>query len=82
VSPVEGRDLGEPEAVVTYPLGASHQVRLASRRMTRPSASQRPSVLRPIPCRCATTATGCPSASSFCMWPIWPTDHARVVSTR
>jgi class 3 adenylate cyclase len=29
VSRVETRDLGEPEAVVTYPLGATYQVRLA-----------------------------------------------------
>jgi class 3 adenylate cyclase len=29
MSPVEIRDLGEPEAVVTYPLGATYQVRLA-----------------------------------------------------
>jgi class 3 adenylate cyclase len=29
VSGVEVRDLGEPEAVVTYPLGATYQVRLA-----------------------------------------------------
>jgi hypothetical protein len=29
VSRVEVRDLGEPEAVVTYPLGATYQVRLA-----------------------------------------------------
>ena len=35
VSPVEVRDLGEPEAVVTYPLGASCQVRLAGTVVTR-----------------------------------------------
>jgi class 3 adenylate cyclase len=35
VSPVEARDLGEPEAVVTYPLGASHQVHLAGTVVTR-----------------------------------------------
>jgi class 3 adenylate cyclase len=35
VSPVEVRDLGEPEAVVTFPLGASHQVRLAGTVVTR-----------------------------------------------
>ncbi|MGH9005567.1 MAG: cupin, partial [Acidimicrobiia bacterium] len=35
MSPVEVRDLGEPEAVVTYPLGASHQVRLAGTVVTR-----------------------------------------------
>jgi class 3 adenylate cyclase len=35
VSPVETRDLGEPEAVVTYPLGASHQVHLAGTVVTR-----------------------------------------------
>jgi class 3 adenylate cyclase len=35
VSPVEVRDLGEPEAVVTYPLGASHQVRLSGTVVTR-----------------------------------------------
>jgi class 3 adenylate cyclase len=29
MSPMEIRDLGEPEAVVTYPLGATYQVRLA-----------------------------------------------------
>ena len=35
MSPVEVRDLGEPEAVVTYPLGASHQVHLAGTVVTR-----------------------------------------------
>jgi len=35
VSPVEARDLSEPEAVVTYPLGASHQVHLAGTVVTR-----------------------------------------------
>jgi class 3 adenylate cyclase len=35
VSPVEARDLGEPGAVVTYPLGASHQVHLAGTVVTR-----------------------------------------------
>jgi class 3 adenylate cyclase len=35
VSPVELRDLGEPEAVVTYPLGESSQVRLAGTVVTR-----------------------------------------------
>ncbi len=35
MSPVEARDLGEPEAVVTYPLGASHQVHLAGTVVTR-----------------------------------------------
>jgi len=35
VSPVEVRDLGDPEAVVTFPLGASHQVRLAGTVVTR-----------------------------------------------
>jgi hypothetical protein len=35
VSPVEVRDLGEPEAVVTSPLGESHQVRLAGTVVTR-----------------------------------------------
>jgi class 3 adenylate cyclase len=35
VSRVEVRDLGEPEAVVSYPLGASHQVRLAGTVVTR-----------------------------------------------
>jgi class 3 adenylate cyclase len=35
VSPVEVRDLGEPEAVVTYPLGANYQVRLAGTVVTR-----------------------------------------------
>jgi class 3 adenylate cyclase len=29
VSPIEIRDLGEPEAVIRYPLGATYQVRLA-----------------------------------------------------
>ena len=29
VTRIEVRDLGEPEAVVSYPLGATHQVRLA-----------------------------------------------------
>src|SRR5215217_4617720 len=35
VSPVEVRDLGEPEAVVTYPLGAAYQVRLAGTVVSR-----------------------------------------------
>jgi class 3 adenylate cyclase len=35
VSPVEVRDLGEPEAVVTYPLGATYQVRLAGTVVSR-----------------------------------------------
>jgi class 3 adenylate cyclase len=35
VSPVEVRDLGEPEAVVTYPLGANYQVRLAGTVVSR-----------------------------------------------
>jgi class 3 adenylate cyclase len=35
VSPVEVRDLGEPEAVVTHPLGSSSQVRLAGTVVTR-----------------------------------------------
>ena len=35
VSPVEVRDLGDPEAVVTGPLGASNQVRLAGTVVTR-----------------------------------------------
>jgi class 3 adenylate cyclase len=35
VSPFEVRDLGEPEAVVTYPLGAAYQVRLAGTVVTR-----------------------------------------------
>jgi hypothetical protein len=35
VSPVEVRDLGEPEAVVTYPLGATNQVRLAGTVVSR-----------------------------------------------
>ena len=35
MSPVDVRDLGEPEAVVTYPLGASSQVRLAGTVVTR-----------------------------------------------
>ena len=35
VSPVEVRDLGEPEAVVTYPLGATYQVRLAGMVVSR-----------------------------------------------
>jgi class 3 adenylate cyclase len=35
VSPVEVRDLGEPEAVVTYPLGATYQVRLCGTVVTR-----------------------------------------------
>ena len=35
MSPVEARDLGEPEAVVTYPLGASYQVHLAGTVVTR-----------------------------------------------
>jgi class 3 adenylate cyclase len=35
MSRVEVRDLGEPEAVVSYPLGASNQVRLAQTVVTR-----------------------------------------------
>jgi class 3 adenylate cyclase len=35
VSPVEVRDLGTPEAVVTYPLGATYQVRLAGTVVSR-----------------------------------------------
>ena len=35
MSPVEVRDLGEPEAVVTYPLGANYQVRLAGTVVSR-----------------------------------------------
>ena len=35
MSPVEVRDLGEPEAVVTGPLGESYQVRLAGTVVTR-----------------------------------------------
>jgi class 3 adenylate cyclase len=35
VSPVEVRDLGEPEAVVRYPLGATYQVRLAGTVVSR-----------------------------------------------
>jgi class 3 adenylate cyclase len=35
VSRVEVRDLGEPEAVVSYPLGTSNQVRLAQTVVTR-----------------------------------------------
>jgi class 3 adenylate cyclase len=35
VSPVEVRDFGEPEAVVTYPLGATYQVRLAGTVVSR-----------------------------------------------
>ena len=35
MSPVEVRDLGEPEAVVSNPLGESHQVRLAGTVVTR-----------------------------------------------
>ncbi|HEY7003824.1 MAG TPA: adenylate/guanylate cyclase domain-containing protein, partial [Gaiellaceae bacterium] len=35
MSPVEVRDLGEPEAVVSHPLGASSQVRLAGTVVTR-----------------------------------------------
>jgi class 3 adenylate cyclase len=35
VSRVEVRDLGEPEAVVTYPLGATYQVRLAGTVVSR-----------------------------------------------
>ena len=35
MSPFEVRDLGEPEAVVTYPLGAAYQVRLAGTVVTR-----------------------------------------------
>ena len=31
MSRVEVRDLGEPEAVVSHPLGATYQVRLAKR---------------------------------------------------
>jgi class 3 adenylate cyclase len=35
VSPVGVRDFGEPEAVVTYPLGATYQVRLAGTVVSR-----------------------------------------------
>jgi hypothetical protein len=35
MSRVEVRDLGEPEAVVSYPLGTSNQVRLAQTVITR-----------------------------------------------
>jgi class 3 adenylate cyclase len=35
VSPVEVRDLGDPEAVVSYPLGAAYQVRLAGTVVSR-----------------------------------------------
>src|SRR5919108_2585014 len=35
MSRVEVRDLGEPEAIVTYPLGASSQVRLGGTVVTR-----------------------------------------------
>jgi hypothetical protein len=35
MSRVEVRDLGEPEAVVSYPLGTSNQVRLAQTVVTR-----------------------------------------------
>jgi class 3 adenylate cyclase len=35
MSPVEVRDLGEPEAVVNYPLGATYQVRLAGTVVSR-----------------------------------------------
>jgi hypothetical protein len=35
MSRVEVRDLGEPEAVVTYPLGTSSQVRLGGTVVTR-----------------------------------------------
>ena len=35
MSPVEVRDLGKPEAVVTYPLGATYQVRLAGTVVSR-----------------------------------------------
>jgi class 3 adenylate cyclase len=35
VSPVEVRNLGEPEAVATFPLGESYQVRLAGMVVTR-----------------------------------------------
>jgi hypothetical protein len=35
MSRVEVRDLGEPEAVVSYPLGATYQVRLAQTAISR-----------------------------------------------
>jgi class 3 adenylate cyclase len=35
VSPIEVRDLGEPEAVVTYPLGTTYQVRMAGTVISR-----------------------------------------------
>jgi hypothetical protein len=35
MSRIEVRDLGEPEAVVRYPLGTSNQVRLAHTVVTR-----------------------------------------------
>jgi hypothetical protein len=35
VSPVEIRDLDRPEAVVTYPLGETQQVRLAGTVVSR-----------------------------------------------
>ena len=43
MSPVEVRDLREPEAVVTYPLGATYQVQLAgtvvSHHVLKPGSS-------------------------------------------
>ena len=40
MSPVEVRDLGEPEAVVTNPLGATSQVRLAGTVVSPPEISR------------------------------------------
>jgi hypothetical protein len=40
MSCVEVRDLGEPETVVSYPLGTSNHVRLAQTMITRHSFSQ------------------------------------------
>lgn|GEM_PF-4588902 len=51
MSPVEVRDLGEPEAVVTYPLGATYQVRLAgtvvSHHVLQPGWSWEAHVIHP-----------------------------------
>ena len=76
MSRVEVRDLGEPEAVVSYPLGETSQVRLAqtviSRHVLQPGwsweehAEPRPERLRAVPCTrpkpgtCAVRALGTP----------------------
>jgi hypothetical protein len=60
---VEVRDLGEPEAVVTYPLGASSQVRLGGTVVTRLAGAGR-STLSPwsTPPRASSTTAAWSSA--------------------